>query len=60
MELYRRAFAEFGTRALWNKRLLESPTPEDALVVARALRIEGDLRARQLAEDIERACRAAV
>ena len=57
--LYRRAFAEYGTRALWNKRLLEAPTPEDALVVARALRIEGDRAARQLAEQIEQACRAA-
>ena len=50
MELYRRAFGEYGTRALWNQRLLESPTPEDALVVARALRIEGDRNARQLAK----------
>jgi len=60
MSLYRRAFTEYGTRALWNKRLLDAPTPEDALVVARALRIEGDREARQLAEQIEQACRAAV
>ena len=60
MGLYRRAFAEFGARALWNKRLLEEPTPEDALVVARALRIEGDREARKLAEQIENACRAAL
>lgn len=58
--LYRRAFAEYGTRALWNKRRLDAPTPEDALVIARALRIEGDREARRLAEEIERACRAAV
>jgi hypothetical protein len=58
--LYRQAFAEYGTRALWNKRMLDDPTPEDALVVARALRIEGDRHARQLAEEIEQACRAAV
>jgi hypothetical protein len=58
--LYRRAFAEYGTRALWNKRLLEEPTPEDALVVARALRIEGDNEARRLAEQIEQVCRAAL
>jgi hypothetical protein len=58
--LYRRAFTEYGTRALWNKRLLEEPTPEDALVVARALRIEGDGEARRLAEQIEQACRAAI
>jgi hypothetical protein len=58
--LYRRAFAEYGTQALWNKRLLEAPTPEDALVIARALRIEGDRKARKLAEEIEKACRAAL
>jgi hypothetical protein len=58
--LYRRAFAEFRARALWNKRELAAPTPEDALVVARALRIEGNREARLLAERIERACRAAV
>ena len=58
--LYRRAFKEYGRRALWNKRVLEEPTKEDALVVARALRIEGNREARQLAEQIERACRAAV
>lgn len=58
--LYRRAFAEYGTQALWNKRMLDNPTLEDALVVARALRIEGDREARKLAERIEQACRAAV
>ena len=60
LSLYKRAFAEYGARALWNKRVLESPTPEDALVIARALRIEGDLGARILAEQIERVCRAVV
>ncbi|MGA3040738.1 MAG: hypothetical protein ABSF54_08125 [Bryobacteraceae bacterium] len=59
MTLYRRAFAEYGTRALWNKRLLEEPTKEDALVVARALRTEGDREARRLAEQIEQVCSAA-
>ena len=58
--LYRRAFTEYGTRALWNKRLLEEPTTDDALVVARALRIEGNREARRLAEQIEQACRAAI
>ncbi len=56
--LYRRAFSEYGTQALWNKRMLEEPGQEDALVVARALRIEGDREARKLAEQIEKACRA--
>ena len=60
VSLYRRAFAEYGTQALWNKRVLDAPTEEDALVVARALRIEGDRDARRLAEQIEQACRAAL
>ena len=58
--LYRRAFAEYGTLALWSIRSFEDPTPADALVVARALRIEGNLQARRLAEQIEQACRAAI
>jgi hypothetical protein len=60
VSLYRRAFTEYGTHALWNKRFLETPTSEDALVVARALRVEGDRGARRLAEQIEQACRAAI
>lgn len=60
VSLYRRAFKEHGTRALWSTRLLGAPTPEDALVVARALRIEGNREARFLAEQIEQACRAAL
>jgi hypothetical protein len=39
--------------------LLEEPTKEDALVVARALRTEGDREARRLAEQIEQVCSAA-
>jgi hypothetical protein len=58
--LYRRAFAQYGARALWNKLEIERPTPADALVVARALRVEGDREARRLAEHIELACRAAL
>jgi len=58
--LYRRAFAEYGALALWNMRSFDAPTPEDALVVARALRIEGKLGARRLAEQIEQVCRAAI
>ena len=58
-DLYHLAFARYGTHALWNKRHLDAPTSEDALVVARALRIEGDREARRLAEHIEQACRAA-
>ena len=58
--LYRQAFTEFGALALWNKKFLEHPEPGHALVIARALRIEGNLEARRLAERIEKACRAAV
>jgi hypothetical protein len=58
--LYRRAFAEYGARALWNKREFETPTPADALVVARASRVEGNREARRLAEQIEHACRVAL
>ncbi len=57
--LYRRAFEEYGAMALWNARQLDAPTPGHALVIARALRREGNLSARFLAERIEAACRAA-
>ena len=56
--LYRRAFADFGATALWSSRPVPDPTPEDALAITGSLRVEGDLRARRLAEQIERACRA--
>jgi len=56
--LYRRAFAEYKSQALWNLRSLEDPAAEDALVVARRLRLDGDMPARALAEEIERACGA--
>lgn len=57
--LYREAFEAFGAAALWNKVRLETPTPEHALVIAQALRVEGDGRARRLAELIEQAVDAA-
>jgi hypothetical protein len=56
--LYRRAFALFGTRALWNIREFEEPTVEQVLAITRQLRIEGDMDARRLAERIEEAARA--
>ncbi len=59
MSLYRSAFKEFGGRALWNVRELEDPGPKDALVIARYLRVEGNLAARRLAERIEKVCHAA-
>lgn len=57
--LYRQAFEKFGAQALWSSRPVADPSPEDALAITWSLRVEGDLRARQLAEDIEAACRAA-
>jgi hypothetical protein len=57
--LYARAFEEFGAAALWNKKQLAEPLPNDALAVARALRLEGNLKARRLAEEIEAAAHAA-
>lgn len=57
-EAYQRAFRDFGTLALWNMRPLPDPSSEDAMVVARALRIEGNMAARCLAEQIERLARA--
>ena len=56
--LYRRAFREYGASALWSSRAVSDPTAEDALAITHSLRVEGDLRARRLAELIEEACRA--
>jgi hypothetical protein len=58
--LYRRAFEEFGSAALWSSKPVSNPTPADALAITHSLRVEGDLRARRLAEQIEQACRAAL
>jgi hypothetical protein len=58
--LYHLAFAEYRVRALWNVREIEHPTPDEALIITSRLRIEGNLNARRLAEQIEQACRAAV
>ncbi len=57
--LYRRAFREYGASALWSSRPVPNPTCEDALAITWSLRVEGDLQARRLAEEIEKACRAA-
>ena len=56
--LYCRAFAEYGTQALWNMRPIEDPTPADALAITKALRTHGGMDGRRLAERIERVCRA--
>jgi hypothetical protein len=56
--LYRRAFAEYGKRALWNMRPVEQPTPAAALAITKALRTHGGMNGRRLAERIEELCRA--
>lgn len=56
--LYDRAFREFGTMALWNIRQQEDPTVADALAITRALRTEGNMAARAMAEQIESLARA--
>jgi hypothetical protein len=58
--LYRRAFREFGTQALWSRRPIEKPTIAQALVISEGLRQEGNVRSRALAAEIEQACRAAL
>jgi hypothetical protein len=37
-----------------------NPTPADALAITHSLRVEGNLQARLLAEQIGQACRAAL
>jgi len=58
ISLYRRAFAEYGARALWNMRQVEAPTPADALAITQALRTHGRMDGRRLAEQIEELCLA--
>jgi hypothetical protein len=58
VDLYRRAFEEFGSRALWNIRQYDQPTIAQIRAITRPLRTEGDLQARRLAEEIERATHA--
>jgi len=60
LRLYRRAFDEFGPVALWSTRRLAHPTAAAALAITESLRVEGNLAARRLAEQIEQACRAAL
>ena len=58
--LYYRAFEKFGASALWSSKPVPNPTPADALAITQSLRVEGNLEARRLAEQIERLCRAAL
>lgn len=56
--LYHEAFARYGAIALWSLREHADPTPGDALAITQALRIEGNMASRRLAERIEALCRA--
>jgi len=58
-DLCRRAFRDYEVKALWSLREPVDPTPAQALVIARALRHNGDLPARRMAERIEELCRGA-
>lgn len=58
--LYQKAFKDYGASALWSSAPVPNPTPEDALAITRSLRVEGNLQARRLAEQIEQVCRAVV
>jgi hypothetical protein len=58
VNLYHRAFAEYGAQALWNMRPLADPTPADARAITKALRTHGGMEGRRLAEQIERICLA--
>lgn len=55
--LYRRAFEQYGAKALWNMRAVEEPTPADALAITKALRTHGGIEGRRMAEQIEQQCR---
>ena len=57
--LYRHAFSQFGTQALWNMRPVQEPTAADAMAITKALRTHGRMDGRRLAERIEELCRAA-
>jgi hypothetical protein len=56
--LYRQAFRDFGSVALWNMRPVNEPTRADALAITAALRTHGRMDGRRLAERIEEICRA--
>jgi hypothetical protein len=58
--LYHQAFQEYGIQVLWNRKPADHPTIAQALVIAEALRHEGNMRTRPLAVRIEDACRAAL
>jgi hypothetical protein len=56
--LYRTAFRDYGTIALWSMRPVDHPSHADALAITKALRTHGGMSGRRLAEQIEELCRA--
>jgi hypothetical protein len=58
LELYARAFSEYGVQCLWSWKPVSHPTPSHARVIARALRAEGNRAAWELSWEIEDACDA--
>jgi hypothetical protein len=58
--LYREAFERYGARFLWSRKPSAEPTIRQALVIADALRREGNRETMELVMRIEEACRAAV
>ncbi len=56
--LYHRAFEQYRTRALWNVRHFNNPTPGEALAITKALRVHGGMDGRRMAEQIEQECKA--
>lgn len=58
--LYSQAFRDFGAQSLWNRIPSEVPTITQVLVIADALRNEGNMESRIFAAKIEEACRAAL
>ena len=60
VRLYRQAFSEYGPRALWSTREQEEPSMAAALAITESLRVEGNRAAREIAEQIEALCRAAL
>jgi hypothetical protein len=51
-------FRRVDAQALWNIRLIEDPTPADALAITKALRTHGGMEGRRLADRMESVCRA--
>jgi hypothetical protein len=58
--LYKEAFRDYGTRALWSSRPVDQPTIADLLAITESLRVEGGISGRRLAVRIVEACRAAL